>query len=466
MSVTVGYLQAYAEKTKWKPTLGSKEFAKKALLETSWADGLRGIAAVYVMFSHLTMAFARYIVRPADGEMGPQQWRQTPILRLVGQGQAWVACFIILSGFVNSLKAIKLVRQGNVEAALSNLAVSSFRRSFRLFLPATAATIISWFICQFGAYETARQSDAYWLYITSPQPSYSWGTAIEDLIRAARNTWLFNPDNVYDQPQWALLYLLEGSMVCFTALLATANLTTRWRLLTFTGCWFWSWNWGIRIGDPMVCPDIFLGIMLAELNHSEIPLALSQFSPLFAPPMVIASLVLMSFPSEFHTWAPWCKFLLEWFYKLSPTNAELSRFWPTIGAQLLILTCVLSPHLRRALSHKYLLWLGKISFPLYLLHGSFMRSLLSWMLFARSKLVEMEERNGDQTYIVMRYPLPGYTTFFIAMPIFFGALFAAAHYWANKVEPHFGVITRSAEDLMFKKRERPAVLPVRQERPD
>ena len=229
-------------------------------------QGLRGIAAVYVMFSHLTMAFARYIVRPADGEMGPQQWMQKPILRLVGQGQAWVACFIILSGFVNSLKAIKLVRQGNVEAALSNLAVSSFRRSFRLFLPATAATIISWFICQFGAYETARQSDAYWLYITSPQPSYSWGTAIEDLIRAARNTWLFNPDNVYDQPQWALLYLLEGSMVCFTALLATANLTTRWRLLTFTGCWFWSWNWGIRIGDRM-CLILNSGCLLTFSSH-------------------------------------------------------------------------------------------------------------------------------------------------------------------------------------------------------
>ena len=78
----------------------------------------------------------------------------------------------------------------------------------------------------------------------------------------------------------------------------------------------------------------------------------------------------------------------------------------------------------------------------------------------------MEERNGDQTYIVMRYPLPGYATFFIAMPIFFGALFTAAHYWANKVEPLFGVITKSAENLMFEKRDRPAVLPVRQERPD
>ena len=201
------------------------------------------------MFSHLTMAFARYIVRPADGENGPQQWMQKPILRLVGQGTAWVACFIILSGFVNSLKPVKLARQGNVDTALSNLAVSAFRRTFRLFLPATTATVISWFICQLGAYETARQSDAYWLYVTSPGRSYSWGTAVEDLIRAIRNTWLFNPDNAYDQPQWALLYLLEGSFVCFSALLATINLTPRFRVMTMIICWFWSWNWGIRIGD-------------------------------------------------------------------------------------------------------------------------------------------------------------------------------------------------------------------------
>ena len=201
------------------------------------------------MFSHMTLAFARYIVRPADGQDGSSQWMQRPILRLVGQGPAWVACFIILSGFVNSLKPIKLVRQGNIETALSNLAVSSFRRSFRLFLPAAAATIISWFICQFGAYETAKNSDAYWLQITSPEISPSWGQAIIDLIYAIRNTWLYNPENPYDQPQWALIYLLQGSMFVFMALLATVNLTPRFRVMTMMICWFWSWNWGIRIGD-------------------------------------------------------------------------------------------------------------------------------------------------------------------------------------------------------------------------
>ncbi|KAL8940662.1 MAG: hypothetical protein Q9211_002167 [Gyalolechia sp. 1 TL-2023] len=211
--------------------------------------GLRGIAAVFVMFSHLSLAFARYIVLPSFGMNGKILLMQRPIFRLVGQGAAWVALFIILSGFVNSLKPIKLARGGATEPALSTLAVSSFRRSFRLVLPATAATIISWIITQFGAYETAKNSNAYWLYITSPGPSSSWGTALEDLLHAIRTTWTYNPDNPYDQPQWALLYLLQGSMFVFTALLVTINLTPRWRVLTMIFVYFWSWNWSIQIGD-------------------------------------------------------------------------------------------------------------------------------------------------------------------------------------------------------------------------
>ena len=209
------------------------------------------------MFSHMTLAFARYIVRPADGENGPSSWFQRPILRLVGQGPAWVAIFIILSGFVNALKPIKLSRAGNIESALSNLSLSSFRRPFRLFLPAAAATIMSWFICQFGAYETARHSDAYWLQITSPEPSKSWGMAIEDLVHAIRTTWLYNPENPYDQPQWALFYLLEGSMFVFCALLVTINLTPRFRTMTLILCYFWSWNWGIKLGDRTRLPPLF-----------------------------------------------------------------------------------------------------------------------------------------------------------------------------------------------------------------
>ncbi|KAL9609876.1 MAG: hypothetical protein Q9167_005394 [Letrouitia subvulpina] len=476
MSDTVALFRSYADKSHWKPSLGENGH-KKALQDSSWADGLRGIAAVFVMCSHLTLAFARYIVRPADGENGPSSWMQRPIFRLVGQGPAWVALFFILSGFVNSLKPVKLARAGNVEPALSNLAVSSFRRSFRLFLPATAATILSWFITQFGAYETAKHSDAYWLYTTSPSPSSSWGTAVEDLVRAIRTTWLYNPENPYDQPQWALFYLLQGSMFVFCALLVTINLTPRWRTLALILCYFWSWNWGIKLGDrtyiippelgknrvdtsaAMVGVNVFTGIMLADLNLSRYPLLFAQSSILFAPPLALFALFLMSFPSQFQPWAAWSNWLLKGFYVIAPENAELSRFWPTIGAQLLTFTIVMSPHFRRILSHQWFLFLGKISFPLYLLHGSFMRSVLSWLLFSRQELTQMEE-NGSA---VMRYPLPGIPTFIVVMPVFMVILLTATHIWAIKVEPWFGVITKSAEDLMFGKHERVPSLPVRKD---
>lgn len=202
--------------------------------------------------------------------------------------------------------------------------------------------------------------------------------------------------------------------------------------------------------------------MLAELNFSRYPLMLSSFSPYFAPPMVLTALIFMSFPSQFHNHAAWSDLLLSWHYKVAPANIEVQRFWPSLGAQLLILTAVLSPHMRRALSHRYLLWLGKISFPLYLLHGSVMRTVLAWLLFSRSELAEMHELTGDTPKLNMRYPIPGYTMFFITMPVFFVILFALTHVWAQKVEPHFGIITKTAEDLMFgKKQERPSVLPVR-----
>ena len=211
------------------------------------SQGLRGIAALYVVFSHMTIAFARYIIVPAISDGGPSFWMQRPILRLVAQGPAWVACFIVLSGFVNSLRPIKLAKSGQVETALLNLATSSFRRSFRLFLPALTAAVLSWFICQLGAYETARLSDAYWLVKTSPQRSISWGTAIHDLVLAVRDTWLFDPNNPYDQPQWALLYLLLGSMITFTTLLITINLTPRFRVAACVVGFFWGWNWDIRL---------------------------------------------------------------------------------------------------------------------------------------------------------------------------------------------------------------------------
>ncbi|KAL9121298.1 MAG: hypothetical protein Q9187_002141, partial [Circinaria calcarea] len=198
----------------------------------------------------MVLCVARRLVIPCCAADGKSVLLfQRPIFRLVAQGHAWVAIFFILSGFVNALKPVKLARSGDVETALFNLAVSSFRRSFRLALPAAAATVISWALCQFGAYELARHSDAFWLYTNTPAPSMSWGTAIEDLVNGLRATWTFEATNPYDQPQWALIYLLQGSMMVFTALLITVNLTPFYRTATLTLFSLWSYDLSYKLRD-------------------------------------------------------------------------------------------------------------------------------------------------------------------------------------------------------------------------
>lgn len=205
----------------------------------------------------------------------------------------------------------------------------------------------------------------------------------------------------------------------------------------------------------MVGINVFSGIILVELHHSQLPLLLSPYSPLFAPPLALTGLFLMSFPSQFQPWTYWSNFLLEACHKIAPADIEVSRFWPTIGAQILTLAIVLSPHLRHALSHRWLLWLGKISFPLYLLHGSLMRSVLSWMLFQGQTLKNIQEND----IIVLRYPLPGIPTFLVVMPVFIAILLGATHLWAVKVEPWFGWITDKAQKTMFTKEEWPNLVP-------
>lgn len=205
----------------------------------------------------------------------------------------------------------------------------------------------------------------------------------------------------------------------------------------------------------MVGINVFSGIALVELHYSPYPLLLSTYSHIFTAPLALLSLFLMSFPAEYQSFTQWSNVLFKLGQKFAPQHVEVGRFWPTIGAQLLTLTIVMSPHLRRALSHRYFLWLGKISFPLYLLHGSFLRSFMAWLLFLGQTPKNMQDDGSGPT--VLRYPVPGPLRFVITMPIFFALLFAATHLWAIKIEPWFGWITDNVQKITFAKADLPSL---------
>lgn len=174
---------------------------------------------------------------------------QLPVFRLVVSGHSWVAIFFILMGFVNALKPLQLARSDQVDKALQKLASSSFSRIFRLVLPATAATIISWLICNLGLYSMSTQSDAYWLHENTPLPSSNWYRAIPDLFYGLRATWVYGEQNPYDQPQWALIYLLQGSIMIISIMSLVVTMTPRWRTVALFSLASWSLNWSHMLGD-------------------------------------------------------------------------------------------------------------------------------------------------------------------------------------------------------------------------
>ena len=157
----------------------------------------------------------------------------------------------------------------------------------------------------------------------------------------------------------------------------------------------------------------------------------------------------MSFPSDRPNLASWSNFLDGLGKRLFPQQGDFGRTWGSVGGLVLVFAILISPHARRLLSRRPLLWLGKVSFPIYLLHGTFMRTLMAWFVFAGQAPKEFEITSDNKTRTIVRYPQPGSFRIIVAIAVSMGAMLVAAHFWAKKVEPVFGRITKAAEDWMF-----------------
>lgn len=155
---------------------------------------------------------------------------QYPIVRILFQGRIGVTIFSLVTGYVCALKPIRQFRAGQQEAAFLGISRSAFRRVPRLVLPATIATTISWFICQFGVYEVGNRAGGWWLNYTSPNMTPWIGQAVKDLIENLVTTWTKQWDG-YDTNQWTLVSLLNGSMMVYMMLFATAYIKTRYRMM-------------------------------------------------------------------------------------------------------------------------------------------------------------------------------------------------------------------------------------------
>lgn len=310
-------------------------------------DGLRGIAALVVVFSHFLCAFY-----PATETFQTKDVRESLLeitlsktpFNLLYNGDSAVCVFFVISGYVLSYS---FFHSKNKEAIYS----SAYRRYFRLMIPVLVTSVLYYlFLAQgwFVSKSTPIVSDSWWLqkmWNEEPNVVHFIKSTLYDLIFHLQIEPPYNP------VLWSIGTELKGSYLVYSFLLMLGSNRFRWigyallMILTLKSYYF-----------------LFMaGMLMSDFSHQN---------KLYKPKwwlLLILLLVASYFGSYKYTTATSTWQLLDTIRTFVKPQA--------IGAIVLFYTCLHSRIAYTVLSTRLAKFLGEISYSLYLIHllviGSF-----------------------------------------------------------------------------------------------
>lgn len=337
-------------------------------------DGLRGLAALTVAFSHYMSAFQLAVLTgdAAQSHMAGDYLLSKTSWVIFFSPDFGVAIFFILSGFV-----LAAAMSGN-SASWPALAL---RRWVRLILPVLAVTILAWGLVRAGAYgavqEAARQTQSLWLANIDPSrfaDTPLWALLLNGLYSFFVPRSAGNLSMHFNQVLWTMPIELDGSLALFAAYCLRARmgwLAARrglWALLAILAAvlLFQTKFYGFALGVA-----IYEIKALAEGASPAIRRALGKTAWLFGLLLLANGLWMGSTPywvKEGSTRMDFLVFLQlhfgwEGYFGWPQTIIQMQH----LGAACLVASSLLLAPLRWLLATRPVRFLGRISFMLYLL---------------------------------------------------------------------------------------------------
>lgn len=368
--------------------------------QTSWLDGVRGVAALGVYIFH-TMGCWASIVSAWHSDENQNSILQLPILRtLFVSGGPAVSLFFSLSGYVLTYKSLRWMRGGSKHLVYPALASSMFRRGFRLYLPPILITFCEMLATRFGFmpplnFSFVPEPTLYaqfldWVAETNRlvNPVYNFQRALQGFVTHPK----------YDAVVWTIPVEFYGSIVCYTLLFILSWVPKngmRMGLVAIFSCISMavgSWN--------IFC--FSAGMLLADFNLSQeentgrLP---RRGKRLIWIVVFAVSFYVAGFPTLVYAEAklnPMPGFeILRLLIPMSLNMDDHSRFWWSISGVLLLLSISQLPPLKAIFESYLCQYLGKISFSLYLIHEFclVLFGLSLQALLMRIAYLEPHERN-------------------------------------------------------------------------
>jgi peptidoglycan/LPS O-acetylase OafA/YrhL len=317
-------------------------------------DGLRGLAALAVVFSHCFFGFFPYTHTGAPEQLR-YEWERwlfnTPLYFLYSGGFA-VSLFFVLSGYVLSRKFFE-------GADIDYLRGAAFKRYFRLGIPVFASVMMGYLLITCRAFPHIPAS----LPSSFAWDSYHGASSLIEALSQGIYGSLFFGRTSYDYVLWTIQLEFYGSLFLFgflalfgkgrySGLSAAVAILVLMTISQNPGTYFAMFIIGAYINRSpaffrrpwFTLPALLLGLFISAYKPN---------APLYLPLVAAAN--------------------------NTQTLTGLAWNWPVVYeaiAAWLIVTAILgSPLAHRVLSTPIIAWTGKVSFSVYLIHTMILGSV-------------------------------------------------------------------------------------------
>ncbi|MGB9941237.1 acyltransferase family protein [Methanosarcina sp.] len=312
----------------------------------TYLDGLRGIAAINVMIMHFFIVLVPAMIysdrMPSHFGNLEQIVSSTP-LGLIGAGNFSVCIFFVLSGYVLTQKYFKTKDR-------SIIISGAVRRYIRLFVPVLAATILSFLLASTGVFHYYTET----VMISGNNNYASYWTFTPDLVDAIKQaTWgtFFAGDETYNPVFWTMTIEFYGSMLVFAMALLFGPQRTRWTFYFAAAVLFFNSYYLAFI----------IGMGLADTFNSK-KSVFKTGNKVILFTILVSGLFLGSYPVGTVTNDSLYGFLNNGLFQTPKFGYHI------LGAGMVMYVLLNSRWLQNVFSSPVPVFLGKISYSLYLIH--------------------------------------------------------------------------------------------------
>ncbi|SMR59137.1 unnamed protein product [Zymoseptoria tritici ST99CH_1E4] len=353
------------------------------LRPTAWLDGLRGLAAFEVFLFHYLDDWPvdkRAIWGPSKEDGHKPGVLYMPLVRsLLFSGDTAVCMFFAISGYVLSHRMLVMISDRKQEGLLPVLSSSLFRRGTRLYLPVLVQTFVLMLAIRLLGFPKPSVWPSAPTFLAELQ---NWFVSFIHLLMPLRFPERFEQlSNRYDGGiSWTIPLEMYGSLQIYLAILALAYVSSHKARRLLLAIWIVI----SAMRDDWISGQFLLGLSFADYQIQRqrdppAPSSWQKWRPAFLAVLFALGFYTAGMPSVQYEHEEYGAAMMKtrpgftWLNLPQPftdlyMDFQVDRMQRCLAAWACLIAIGELPFLRKCCEWRFVQYLGRISFGLYLCH--------------------------------------------------------------------------------------------------